>query len=240
MPPVLVDSTHCHLWTDALHVRQLALEAANRWDRGTYVRLTVVLTWTALEIACQDALGAPEIGYRFKDNLDAAIAARGLSAVDWSRGVWQRVRELQERRKAYIHKFASLSEMFPEAEVADEAITVTREGIKSIYAHAGLQVPGWTDFDHANGWSGRGGISDSCSATLITGSGGTSIEDPTAVRIYLVRNGVEELSSVHPEGTDCTPEAVQLVQSVNVPIGAIRVYEGTTLVSELPVKMRGN
>ena len=238
MPPVLVDSTQCHLWTDALHVRQLALEAANRWDRGTYVRLAVVLTWTALEIACQDALGAPEIGYRFKENLDAAIVARGLSAIDWSQGVWQRVRMLQERRKACVHKFAGLSEMFPGAEVADQAVTVSREGIKAIYIHAGLQAPGWTDFDHNNGWSGQVGISDSCSATLITGS--TSIEDPTAVRIYLVRNGVEQLSSVHPQGTDYAPETVRLVQSANVPIGAIRVYEGITLVRELLVNMRGN
>ena len=238
MPPVLVDSTHCHLWTDALHVRQLARDAPNRWDRGTYVRLTVVLTWTALEIACQDALNAPEIGYRFKENLDAAIASRGLPALDWSRGVWQQVRELQERRKAYIHKFASLGEMFPEATIADQAVAVTREGIKAVYAHAGVPAPGWTDFDHSNGWSGQMGLSDSCSATLITG--GTSMSDPTAVRVFIVRNGVEELSSVHPQGTDYAPEAIRLVQSVNVPISAIRVYEGGTLVRELLVNMRGN
>lgn len=238
MPPVLVDSTQCHLWTDALHVRQLAREAANRWDCGTYVRLTVVLTWTALEIACQDALGAPEIGYRFKENLDAAIANRGLHTLDWSHGAWQRVRELQERRKAYVHKFASLNEMFPEAAIADQAVIITREGIQAIYAHAGAQAPGWTDFDHACGWSRQMGLSDSCSATLVTG--GTSFADPNAVRIYLVRNGVEELSSVHPEGTDYVPEATRLVQAVNVPISAIRVYEGTTLVRELLVNMRGN
>lgn len=238
MPPALVDSNHCHLWTDALHVRELAREAVNRWDRGTYVRLTVVLTWTALEIACQDALGAPEIGYRFKDNLDAAIASKGLGPLDWSRGVWHRVRELQERRKAYMHKFASLNEMFPEADLADQSVTVTREGIKAIYAHAGAEAPAWTDFDHSQGWSGQLGLSDSCSASLTTG--GTSIDDPTAVRVYLVRNGVEVLSSVHPQGTDCGPEAARLVQSVNVPINAIRVYEGTNLVRELLVHMRGN
>ena len=238
MPLALVDSNHCHLWTDALHVRELARVAVNRWDRGTYVRLTVVLTWTALEIACQHALGTPEIGYRFKENLDKAIACRGLSALDWSQGVWQRVRELQERRKAYMHKLASLSEMFPEAELADQSVIVAREGIKAIYAHVGAEAPAWTDFDHSNGWSGQVGLSDSSSAARTTG--GTSINDPTAVRVYLVRNGVEVLSSVHPQGTDCGHEAARLVQSVNVPINAIRVYEGTNLVRELLVHMRGN
>jgi hypothetical protein len=238
MPPALVDSTQCHLWTDALHVRELARQASNRWDRGTYVRLTVVLCWTALEIACQDALGAPDIGYRFKENLDAAITARGLAALDWSQGVWQRVRQLQDLRKSYVHKFATLAEMFPEADVADRAVSVVREGIKTIYAHAGMQSPGWPDLDHGNGWSGDGGLSDSCTATLITA--GTSLNDPTAVRIYLVRNGVEELSSVHPAGTDYAPEVIRLVQAVNVPINAVRVYEGTSLVRELLVSMRGN
>ena len=32
-----VDSSQCHLWTDALHIRQLAREAPDKWDRGTYV-----------------------------------------------------------------------------------------------------------------------------------------------------------------------------------------------------------
>lgn len=96
MNPVLVDSTQCHLWTDALHVRQLARDTPNRWDRGTYVRLCVVLAWTALEIACQEALNTPEIGFRFKDNLDRAVADKGLPPLDWSKGIWQDVRRIQD------------------------------------------------------------------------------------------------------------------------------------------------
>ena len=86
--PTIVDSTQCHLWTDALHARQLAREALNKWDRGTYVRMCVTTSWTALEVACQDALSCTDISYRFKENLDRAIAAASLPSLDWSTGTW--------------------------------------------------------------------------------------------------------------------------------------------------------
>ena len=238
---MLVDSTQCHLWTDALHVRQLAHDTPNRWDRGTYVRLCVVLAWTALEIACQDALNAPEIGYQFKKNWDRAVAGQGLTPLDWSQGLWQDVRRLQELRKvrkAYAHKFATLDEMFPDGKVADDAIAVVRAAIEGIFVHAGLKTPAWVDFHLARGWDSRSGLSDSSTATLITG--GTSLDDPTAVRIFFVVNGVEQLSSVHPQGTDYRNEVDRLVAAVNVPISAVRVYEGNTLVLDKVVNMRGN
>lgn len=140
MFPVLIDSTQCHLWTDALHVRQLSREATNRWDRGTYVRLCVVLAWTALEIACQDALGTPDIGYRFKGNLDRAIDCKGFASLDWSQGIWQEVLRIQELRKSYVHRFALLDDMFPEADIADEAVGIVRQAIGSIYRHWDFQA----------------------------------------------------------------------------------------------------
>lgn len=238
MKPLLVDSTQCHLWTDALHIRQLAREAANRWDRGTYVRLCVVLTWTALELGCQDALGVPEIGYRFKDDLDRAVAGRQLPPLDWSRGVWQAVRRIQEMRKAFVHRFASLADMFPEAVVADDAIAVVRAAIASIFDHASVARPVWIEFDHSHGWAGQSGASFSASATLITG--GVLPDDPTAVKICFVANDIEHVSSIHPQGFDYTNEVKSLVGAMNIPITAVRVYEEGILVSELLVHMRGN
>ncbi len=55
-----VDSLNYHLWTDALHGRALAREAENAWDRGTYVRWTVITAWTAFEVVCGDALNVSE------------------------------------------------------------------------------------------------------------------------------------------------------------------------------------
>lgn len=46
----LIENNHYHIWTDALHARALSHEASNRWDRGTYVRWTLMTAWIALEI----------------------------------------------------------------------------------------------------------------------------------------------------------------------------------------------
>lgn len=60
------------------------------------------------------------------------------------------------------------------------------------------------------------------------------------MRIYYVTRGGVQLSSVHPHGTDATEEVNRLAQAVRIPISAIRVYEGKTLVRELLLHMRGN
>ncbi len=238
MNPVLVDSTQCHLWTDALHVRQLAKEAANRWDRGTYVRLCVVLAWIALELGCQDALGSPDIGYRFKDNLDQAVASNGLPPLDWSQGIWQDVRRIQEVRKAFVHRFASIADMFPDSSVADDAITVVREALASIYDHAGVARPTWIAFDQSHGWAKESGASAIAHARSIVG--GVAPDDPTALKICYVADQVEHESGIYPSGFDYATEMDRLVKAVNIPITAIRVYSGSTLICEKLVHMRGN
>ena len=235
--PTIVDSTQCHLWTDALHVRQLARKALNKWDRGTYVRMCVTTSWTALEVACQDALNCADIGYRFKDNLDRAIAAASLPPLDWSTGVWQRVRVLQELRKSYIHRFAVLSDMFPPAEVAEEAIETVREAIDNIYAHAGKAAPNWPGLDEARGWQARSSFG---AAVLTTGQAGVRMDDPNTVRVFIVIDGEEKLTTVLHAGSDPSQEVNHLLQNVRVPISAIRVYENGELKQDLIVNMRGN
>ena len=235
--PTIVDSTQCHLWTDALHARQLAREALNKWDRGTYVRMCVTTSWTALEVACQDALACADIGYRFKENLDRAIAAASLSPLDWSTGVWQRVRLLQERRKSYVHRFASLSEMFPLAVVAEEAIDTAREAIERVYSHVGQTAPNWTGVDNARGWQAQSSFG---TAHLTTGYAGVKMDDPRAVRVFLVIDGEEKLTTVLPAGYDPTEEVNRLLQNVRVPISGIRVFENGELKQDLIVNMRGN
>lgn len=238
MKLLLIDSKQCHLWTDALHMRQLAHDAVNRWDRGTYVRLCIMLAWTALEIRCQESLNSPDIGYSFKRNIDRAIANKGLPSLDWSKGIWQEIRRIQELRKSCVHQFTTLADMFPESSLADDVIAVVKSAIEAISDHASVPRPAWIGIDHSSGWAGRSGASDSCSASLITG--GTYLDDPAAIRIYYVAEGKEYLSSVHPQGFNYLDEVYRLVEAVNIPIYAIRVYIDKSLEHELLVYMRGN
>lgn len=235
--PTIVDSTQCHLWTDALHLRQLAREALNKWDCGTYVRMCVTTSWTALEMACQDALNCADIGFRFKDNLDRAIAAASLPPLDWSSGVWQRVRLLQERRKSYVHRFAVLGDMFPVAGVAEEAIEIVREGIENIYAMAGKAAPNWIGLNEARGWQASSSFG---TAVATTSQAGVKIDDPNTVRIFIVIDGEEKLTTVLHAGSDPIQEVNRLLQNVRLPISGIRVYENRELRQDLVVNMRGN
>ena len=113
----LIENNHYHIWTDALHARALSHEANNRWDRGTYVRWTLMTAWIALEIACQEALEEPKISYSFKDNLNKAIEEKSFSKLDWSQGIWQQVLQLQEFRKNCAHRFSQETDLFPDVAV---------------------------------------------------------------------------------------------------------------------------
>lgn len=237
MKPTIIDSTQCHLWTDALHARQLAREALNKWDRGTYVRMSVITVWIALETSCQDALSAPNIGYRFKEDLDKALSAASLEPVDWSQGIWQKVRQLQELRKTYVHRFLALPDMFPEASVADEAIETVRLAVENIYVRVAKFLPTWFSLDEAHGWQTRASMSG---ATLTVGHHGAKLDDPNTVKIYIVINGQEKLTTVLPSGYDPKESVDQLLSGVKVPISAIRVYDNGHLVQDLIVNMRGN
>lgn len=236
MRPVIVDSTQCHLWTDTLHSRQLAREARNKWDRGTYVRACVSTVWAALETSCQEALESSDIGYRFKENLDTALEEQRLGPIDWSSGLWQRVRLLQERRKSYVHRFLALQDMFPDAVIADEAVIVVRGAIVDIYTRALKSVPGWIHIDSSRGWD----LAPTSSAGTISQANlGSSFNDSNTTRVYIVIDGKEQLTSVFPAGHDVSETVAELVRNVKVPIQGVRVYDSGQQVQDLVVAMRG-
>lgn len=237
MKPIRVDSTQCHLWTDALHLRQLAREARNKWDRGTYVRMTVTTVWTALEVAVQDALGATNIGYRFKENLDRAISDAGLPALDWSQGLWQRVRSLQELRKSFVHRFMVVADLFPEATVADDAISLVRDAIEAIFEQSGKQPPSWTALSESPGWQGAPRFG---TAVASVARDGASHDDPNTTRISIVINGQEYETTVLPLDQDPTEQIDHVLTSLRVPISAIRVHRAGVLLYHYAVNMRGN
>ncbi len=103
MATKIVTNPHYHVWTDALHARELARQAQNRWDRGTYVRWAVTTAWTAFEMCCADALGVTGLGMRFRERVDEAIVQKGLARLDWGRGIWQQILKVYDTRISYAH-----------------------------------------------------------------------------------------------------------------------------------------
>jgi len=235
--PVIVDSTQCHLWTDALHARQLAREARNKWDRGTYIRFCIVYAWITLETSCQEALENRKIGYSFKDDIDKALRESGISSINWGSGVWQRVIGIQNIRKNFVHRFHQLNEMFPEVVVADDAIITIQEAVKDIFSIAGKDSPTWIDIMNVRGWDKESNFGI---ATISQAHHGSSFEDPNTRRVYMVVGGEKKLTSVFPSGYDTSDTVNQLIGSVSIPIQAIRVYDCGELVEDYIVMMRGN
>jgi hypothetical protein len=233
--PKIVESPHYHLWTDALHARSLARQANNKWDRGAYVRWAVTTSWTVLEIACQDALAEPKISYSFRKRLDEALKKQGFPNLDWGSGLWQRVEKLLETRKGYVHRFISETDLFLETTVADHAIDTVRAAVEAIYRHVGSPPPPWINDDNDQGWDSA----RRSSANLTLLHAGASEDDPKVIRICFVHRDTEKVSEVLPAGTDYTPFVDDLVRRIRVPITAVRVYEGHTLIHEKQTRIRG-
>ena len=236
MKPVIVDTTQCHLWTDALHVQALSREAKNKWDRGTYVRLCVTTAWTALETSCPVALDIPKMGLPFQVKLDKAIQKKGLRAINWESGVWEKVAEIRKIRNDYVHHYLNLEDMFPDSSVADHAIDIVRDAIKAIYTIAGKQYPEWVEVCEVKGWDGDSKLFP----TLCKFHPGVSSGDPNTRRVFIVADGEEKLVSVYPSGYDTNNSLLEIINTMTVPFEAVRVYDCGVLVEEKRVMMRGN
>jgi len=231
----LIEDNHYHIWTDALHARALSHEASNRWDRGTYVRWTLMTAWIALEIACQNALKDPKISYRFKEYLDKAIEENSLSKLDWSLGIWQQVITLQELRKNCVHRFSQESDLFPDASVADYAITIARQAITAIYIHAGENAPRWLNDDTDQGWANTRGPS-----LFLSGHDTPPGLDENAsdtIKVTYIYKDRECIRDVLPAGTDSKPYVDRLIETVGLPISGVKVYRGKEVIQQIQFQM---
>jgi hypothetical protein len=234
-----VEWPHYHIWTDALHARDLARVAPNSWDLGTYVRWTVNTAWTAFEMACEEALASSGLGRRFKSNLDQAFQDKGLPKLDWGQGVWQRVEAIHALRKAYVHPGIPQERLFAPLDEAEEAISVLREAIKDVYRRVGLPIPDWPDDDQNPEPPQLRPAQVGIPGIIVTGPG-VSVDDPDVVKVTYVVRGEEKLSDVCPPGTDWEPKVQNLIRNLRVAASAIRVYQGTELVAEIELRMRGS
>jgi hypothetical protein len=231
----LIENNHYHIWTDALHARALSHEASNRWDRGTYVRWTLMTAWIALEIACQDALTEPKISYSFKDILNNAIKEKSFPRLDWSKGIWQQVSQLQELRKNCAHRFSQETDLFPDASVADDAISIARQAIISIYKHVGKNVPLWIKDDTDQGWAKKGGFS--LFGNIYTTPAGVDENAPDTIKIKYIYKDKENICDVLPAGTDPNPHVDRLIETIGLPISGVKVYRGKEVIQEIRFPM---
>ncbi len=231
----LIEDNHYHIWTDALHARALSHEASNRWDRGTYVRWTLMTAWVALEIACQDALREPKISYRFKENLNKAIKDKSLSKLDWSQGIWQQVSKLQERRKYCVHRFFQESDLFPDASEADDAVVIARQGITAIYQHVGRDAPSWINDDTDQGWASKGGFS--VFGNMYTTPPGVDENAPDTIKVTYIYKDKECIRNVLPAGADPNPYVDKLIETIGLPISGVKVYRGEEVIKEIQFPM---
>lgn len=234
--PKQIDDNHYHLWTDVLHARKLSHQTLNKWDRGSYVRWTVIISWTVLEIACQESLNEPNISYSFKRNLDQALSNQNKSPLNWGQGIWQKVIQLQTLRKNYVHRFIAETDLFPDCSVADEAVNVVREAVIALSEHVNTSVPDWIEDDSDRGWE-TVGLTDVAHASVV--KAGASHDDPNSIKVTYVHEGQEHLSDLLSPNTDYQPYVDTIQKNIKVPISEIRVYKGETVIYEKKLIMRG-
>lgn len=233
--PKIVESSHYHIWTDALHAQALAHQARNNWDRGTYVRWAITTAWTAFEMACEKALETPGIGRRFREYLDQAISDKGLPPLDWGGGLWQRVGNIHKSRKEFVHINVSQQRLFAETEESDEAISTLRDATRSIFQHAGKAPPPWVEDNFDPGFEiGTRSISNT---TLIHAGGNEN--DPDAIRVAFDYKGREHITEIYPPNTDPKLLIENLLSRIIIPISAARVYRGKEVIIEKKFQMRG-
>lgn len=233
--PKIVESSHYHIWTDALHARELARQAKNHWDRGTYVRWTITTGWIALEMACEQALETPGIGRRFKENLNTAIKNSGFPPINWGAGIWQQVLNVHSQRKEFVHINLDQEKLFPETVDAESSIQILREAIKSIFFITKKEPPNWIEDDHDKGWDSS--LKSFANAHTLTY--GAKEDDPNCYKVFFVYKGKEYLSDVLPPTHDFMASVTYVLQNIICPITAIKVYQGNIVVFERQLKMRG-
>jgi hypothetical protein len=233
----IINDVHYHVWSDALHLRQLARQTPDKWDRSTYVRAAVVMAWTAFETALADVLNAQRIGGKFRENVDAAVYASGLAPLDWGKGIWQSVAHLNACRVDYVHRTAAGTDLFPEVSVVDGALQTIRNALTDLYHNAGKAPPIWTSDDSDRGWTGSG--KGGCYAYGIAIHGRVDQDALDTLRVAFVDKRGEHIHAYHPPGADPNVLAAELLKNLREPVSTIRVYRGDSVELEWILRMRG-
>lgn len=222
------------LWTDALHLRVLAKEAKNKWDRATYVRSTIVTSWTVLEMMVGIAVDDNSVSRRFKDRLIQTLQNRGLGPLDWSQGIWQQVSRLNEIRKNVVHVGVEEAEMFPSWQEADKAVDTVRNALIDIFTHCKKEVPVWIYFSESPGYD-----TGNRTGARLSGEDVGAKDDPMAFRITYVERGTEYNWLLLLSCKDYKTIISDALKMARAPISEIRVYQKGEIIYTVPIFMRG-
>jgi hypothetical protein len=214
----------------------MAKQAPERWLESMCVRWAVQSAWTALEMSARDALNVARLAPRFSDRLNDVLQENGFSPVDWGRGLWQDVKQVEGWRHEYAHAGVSLARRFPPVSEASEAIARIRLAILDLYGRVGkTPLPTWVKIDSSPGWpDNRFGATG-----FLTKQGA----DPNAldsIRVAVVDLEGREHSDYHSPQTDPDTVAEQAIAHLRSPVQAVRVYRGPDLLLEETLEMRGN
>lgn len=225
-----IQDNHYLVWTDSLHARELSRQANNRWDRGTYVRWTIISSWIALEMACQDALEDDTISYSFRKNVDQAICRKNLPAIQWGNGLWQAVTQLQTLRKSCTHRFLTQSEIFPGEGEASKTVSTVRDAVIDIYKRSGKTVPKWIDDDYDQGWASK---AIDCYGTGYEVKPGMVLGSPDNLRFAYTYKDHEYTWAEYPPATEPDDLFEQMIASLVRPISKATVYKGTHVLKSI-------
>lgn len=220
---------------DKSSARSRAELSQTTWDRGAYVRWTVMSAWTVFEKCCADAVDDPNVTFRIRKRLPAAIAHKTQqnAVLNWTDPLWQAVDDLREERNRYVHRALVDADLFAPSDAAERAVVVVRSGVVEVYRLVGKAHPSWVECDMV---PPRLGGSMAWASVQHAGADA----DPRRLRIVGLHGGSEWESRVLRSDEDPWPEVEALAKNTLVPISAIRIYEGPDLREELIVRMRGS
>jgi hypothetical protein len=139
-------------------------------------------------------------------------------------------------RKEFVHPGILNEKFFVEANLADEAIDVSRRAIKAIYAHTGSIVPQWVDDEYDRGFEEE----TKSFGVLQVGESNANLNDPNTVRNSFVYKDRKYICNYYLSGTEHGPLLTDLVRRMRLPISIVRAYWGNELLEEREVSMRGN
>jgi len=230
----LVDNANFHIWTDALHARELARRAQDQWNRGTYVRWAVNSAWMAFEMACEDALEVSGLKPDFWRGLDDAVAAKGLVPLDRSQGIWSSIARIHNLRRDYTHPGITQSKLFAPVQQAEDAIRCLRDGIGSVYGHAGKPTPRWVQADKDMGYP------QVSVAHVVLIHPGVTRDTPNMIRVTHIYQDHEYDLEWLPPGADWRPIVDRFIAEVRIPISKVLVYEGSQIIFSRDLPMRGS
>lgn len=112
-------------------------------------------------------------------------------------------------------------DLLPDESLADQAIETVREAVKAIYTHPGKCFPLWIKYNLDRGWDvGQSGMFLSLSVRRA----GVDVNNPNNILIKYVNKGKEFESEELAWDTDPEPYIEEIINNVNIPITAIRVY----------------